>query len=533
MKSFNFKRRDHRVHGPAAGAPGTPSASTFRGTLGPEPEIPELKKQEKERKGAGVGWGAAAPGGTGLGGLGSGAAELGAGLSVGTARVGASVASRGLLARMAMAVSRFLGGPGTALGGFFAGKFGAPAVAGLMSLWGALMVGAGVQVLGGGVVTLPDGTRVSLPGLSSSVVVDKARDSSLGYLAKANEGELVWNAQNPNAPKDSVGKVDAAEPEPAAEAVPEAPPVAKAEAVAGEKPALGGNFSKGLTASLNGGGSSARLANGLSGFSLKDNFKKNGGVGGGKTPQQLQGRSNLGSMKRGMQKLQARNINTRNATANRAMGQLKFAKGMSTTASAAGDTASKTYAGDAFEQGTTQGGEMGGISAGTGVVAPLGTTADPGSMDTSVPSAPEVGETENQTPYQGLLDGAKGMGNAAAMLKLISVVLIAAGIALIAMASGPWAAFIIAIGIALIAAGAMMFMMAMNMASAAKGMGSQIEDAYGQDDQGAIVDECADQAVADGTKVDACNPSTKPEVEGRGNVHEATQEESNATFQTQ
>ena len=151
------------------------------------------------------------------------------------------------------------------------------------------------------------------------------------------------------------------------------------------------------------------------------------------------------------------------------------------------------------------------------MVVPPGTGAP--EVDNTLPDPPAAPPPTNMTPYQNQLDAAKGMGMQAAMLKMLSMMLILMGLGLIAAGIAllnnhttfPIGIALICMGVALVAMGIMMLMMAQQMAAAAKGMGDQIKNQYGQDEQGQVVDECSDQSVQSGTAPENCKPATKPD----------------------
>jgi hypothetical protein len=205
------------------------------------------------------------------------------------------------------------------------------------------------------------------------------------------------------------------------------------------------------------------------------------------------------------------------------MGQLKFSKGMSATAgNAKMDAQAKQYSTDAFEQGKTIGGSLGqtGVGDGGSVVVPPG---------------------QNVTPYQPQVDNAKNADNNSGMMKMLGMMLLAIGAILLALGlalvsnpmTAPIGAMLMALGAVLMGLGAMMLGQSADQADKAKNQGKQIQQQYGQNDQGSIVDQCADQAYENGTQSEACQTGTSGVVSQKAasnNVHEAVQNEANATY---
>lgn len=480
-----------------------------------EPDIPVLKEKEEEKKGAGAPWYA---------GSGSGAPGLVAGQSVG--RVGASMAARsGFLSRLAASMSNAFGGPTTFLGGLFAGTMGKFLVGAGIAAWAGLMLAAGARLTGGwGGSPMPT-AGPSLAGVGGSgIVIDAPKDRSLGYLAGANSGEILWDqGKKPaaEAPKD------AAAPEAAEAPVPEE---AKPETPAFEMPDVSKVMGQGLNregfvkkmtndvSQLSGGGG-PRLKD-AGGFALKKSFAET------KLPPSSRGK--LGGMSKAKRALTSSRLSNMRGRSSRAVGQLKLAKGMSAAgANAMTASEAKTFSADAFDQGKSIGGNLAGID-GDGIVVPPGS----GVQDPGVPDLPPG---TNVTPYQSDIDAAKGKGDQAAALKQLGMMMLAIGAALVAMGLAlmgnhttfpiGWA--LLGAGLALIAMGMMMLGMSANMASQAKNDGKKIADQSGQKDQGDIVDQCADQATNQGTKVDNCSAQKPDQVANPNtNVKEAVEAES-------
>ncbi|MBI5595739.1 MAG: hypothetical protein HY928_06580 [Elusimicrobia bacterium] len=488
----------------------------------PTPEIPVLKEKEDEKKGGGVPWYA---------GSGSGAPGLVGGQGIG--RAGGALAARGgLFTRMAGVLANAFGGPTTFLGGLFAGAMGKWLVLGGLLAWGGLLVGAASRLSGGwgaagaGIPGLPSLGSVS----SAGIVIDAPKDRSLGYLSGANKGEILWDQGKPVQPETPK---DAAAPE-------EAPPIEepKPEPPAFEMPdvsALQGGgglnrdgFVKKLTSDVSqlragGPGSGAPQIKNAGGFQLKKTFDPRGSQAG-----------KLGGMSRAKRALSASRLSNLRGRSSRAAGQLKLAKAMSVAGQSAttiGDA--KTYSADAFDQGKSIGGNLAGID-GDGIVMPSGGGA-PG-LESGVPDLPPG---TPMSPYQSEMDTAKGMGDQAAALKTLGMMMLAIGASLVAMGLAlmgnhttfPIGYALLGAGLALIAMGMMMLGMSANMAKQAQDQGKKVDEQYGQKDQGAIVDDCANQATTQGVKADDCKAQKPPQVENPNpDLKEAIEAERNATY---
>ncbi|MFA5139103.1 MAG: hypothetical protein WC728_07710 [Elusimicrobiota bacterium] len=495
--------------------------------LEPEADIPKLNEKEKERKGGGL-W---------IAGSGSGpsGALLGSGNAV---RVGASLVRPGFLGsgRVAAALSRMFGGPGTFLGGIFASSAGSPLVLGGMAILSGLLAAATIHLLGRVQRPASDSQQAMLPpGIASpNIVIDRPGDRSLGYVIAANEGELQWDKaekQTEEAPaaESEETQQDAVQEIPK----PEMPNVdqlmAKAE-VAAKAQLKGDGFLKGLTnkgAMGNFGLGGDRLRDGLAGFNLKKSFApKLGSTGKAKA---------MDRKKRDM-KTAARRVQS--GKSGRAMGQLKLARNMSAFgAKTPTDAAARQYSTDAFEQGRTIGGGLQGLENGSGIVVPPGDGATtPGMTD----DAPDVPPGQNVTPYQPNVDSAKQQGQNSAALKILGMIMIAIGIALMAIGMAlmsnhttfPIGIALFIAGLALVILGAMLLGMSQQQGQGAKNQGNKVAQADGQPDQGANVNECADQAM-NGTDPEACQASRGPDYyNGKltNTVHEDVERERNATY---
>lgn len=510
-----------------------------------EPDIPVLKKKEKERRGAGA---------AGYAGTGGGSPGLGFNIGAGGARVGSSlVAQPGLLGsgKIAAMLANVFGGPSTFVGGLFAGKLGAPLVLGGMLAWGGVMAAAGLKMMG---IDL-SGTRSTAESVAfapgavdgSGIVIDKPKDRSLGYVANANQGEVLWDKEHPMAPKKAAGEDDTVDsPDAIEEEAPqfETPDVSALMEENAKKAGLDReSFVKKLSQSTGGGANGARLSNGTAGFTLAKSLQQKKPL----TPAGI-GKGSANAMKRANDKLNVRKMSTARGQSNRAMGQLKLARNMSASGAAASpDQTARQYSADAFDQTHTIGGELDGVGAGSGIVVPPGNGA-PGGGVGSTPSdlapPPSAGPGENVTPYQGNVDRARMNDNMAGqntqmgmIMLIIGAILIGIGVALLF-----WP--MTAVGLALIAAGAALLMMGMMMmqqgqeqGKAAKEEADQIEQEYGQEEQAGVIDDCADQAVADGTRASSCAPTqTTQDFNQQINQHtpsvqEAVKNEQDATYE--
>jgi hypothetical protein len=451
--------------------------------------------------------------------------------------------------KIAASVANLFGGSSTALGGLFAGKFGSAIVLGAMVAWGGVIAAAGLKISGklGGLSTASSARSVasySPGGLDGSgIVIDRPKNRSLGYLANANQGEIVWDKEHSMAPKAEEPKEEVVDaPEGDADQMPqfEMPDVsALMEENKDGKGLDRESFVRKLSKDT-GGGNGKRLANGLAGFNMKQPKLSQPALKprGAKT-------GSTSALARARSKLSARSMSTSRGSANKAMGQLKLSRFMSKQGtSAQGDSQQRGYSADAFDQSQAIGGELDGVGEGSGIVVPPGNGAPgtglgAGANDLAPP--PSAGPGHNVTPYQGNVDRARNMDNQAGQNKMMSIMLIALGIALIVAGAtkmpSPLGAILIAIGIAMVGMGMMMMMMAQNQAGAAKNEANQIEDRYGQGDQSNVIDDCADQAAGSGTNADACAPSTTPaqikkEIEAdTSHIKRAVQEQQDATYE--
>lgn len=474
-----------------------PSASN--GTGGGLPDIPELEKRGKEKKGGGIPWFHTAAPATSRISLGGGAAAK-AGLPFGPARI-AAVLAKAL-------------GPEAGVGGFFASSAGTYLVSGLMLGAGFLSVagGIGLYLKASGPAGDASFSFPKLDGPSSDIRVRKPRDRSLDYLATANQGEVLFDPEHPLAPKPKEPSEKPKEEEPK-DAPMGAPSVPDTTELMRQK--FSETMGK-LSSSIGGGqfGGPKGLGEGMGGFNVASS-----GIGGTVPKFELkQGR--MKAFSRSKSPYSVKKMSTLRGRSNLAMGQLKLANALSYKgARTRGDEAPRSYSADAFDQKMSKGGEFvagGGIAGGEPVVPP-GSGLDP--------QAPVTGPGQNMTPYQSQIDSAKASDDDAAGLKNMGTMLIIIGILLIASGLPP----LVIIGIMLLMMGMGMLKQSKQKGDEAKQQGDQVADQYGQKEQGGVVDKCSDEAVGSGTKPADC-PAPKVKVDGRNTIQEDVRKESDAGF---
>ncbi|MBI5597420.1 MAG: hypothetical protein HY928_15120 [Elusimicrobia bacterium] len=451
-----------------------------RGAGSSEVDIPILKKQEKEKKGAGaIIGGAAAEGG-----------QLAAG--AGVAKAG------GLLA-------------------LFGGKLGLAAL--VMGVGGAGVIALGVASQKGAATPK---SAPQLGALSSKIAVG-ARNAygskSLNYMSEAGAGQLNWD--DPNKPKP------VAAPDKTADAPADGAAVAEADGAAEDD---------GMPNPLDG---KPRMANDMAGAKLSSSLGKSSafgsknifakGTGFSAKGMDLKAKSTLGpnlsasrsgrmaASRRGKSSLSAKAISTNKITG-KSLGQLKFAGNRSQAAMNAGDSgAASTYAADAFDQQRTTGGQLdagGGPADGLGTVNPVGSGAPDSTGSEAMPCpegwgqaegggclAPDITNGKEMTNYQSLVDGALQMQKTAAKLMMIGMALIVAGA--IVMATTSWMGIGTLIGGLMIAAGLALVVMGQMMNKQADQMADQIGGMYDQKKQADLI-----KARGDGD-------SSTPELERR------------------
>ncbi|MBI2385003.1 MAG: hypothetical protein HYV14_03205 [Elusimicrobia bacterium] len=470
----------------------------------PAADIPDLKKKEKERKKAGAAWGGAKPGGGSFSGATGGtvarsaasaASSAGgaAGAAAGAAQAaGASWLSSTIAALTATAMGKMLVAAGVAI--FLAG-------AGLFAY--SLFNGAGADGAGG----IGD-----LGSIASSMKIRSGDVDRTGYVA--SNGEIMFDPIKAAEAKKAAAEEKAPEDKTAGEAV---PPDAIADA-AGK----GGDWNRpGLEHNLSGAKLSSSLGGGFGGKNIfagnsaapkfNDALSKANIKGGEKGRLSASRSSRTGRTVKGGK--------AKSMKANKAFGQLKVAKGMS--ALGAGTSATEgaaATAANAFDGGQGAGNVVGSPTAPTGAVDSPSTPN--GAPDMTAPSVDTPTGTlmdpDNAQALSGIAALAKAAGEMkkkAEQMMMMGLALIAAGAAIMAMASGPWAPIVIAIGLMIIGIGVMLVSMSNMMKKQAEMMKNMAESASqmlaartSDVKQNEINQYCIDKAYADGTNPKDCNP---------------------------
>ncbi len=491
------------------------------------PDLKSLKKKEKERKRAGAAWSGARGAASDFTGATGGTVSRAAASAAGSAAEGAGLAAEGAGA----AAEGFLAGAEALEGG---GMFGALSrfFAGLTStLLGKLAVAAAALLMVAGVgflgFALHKGGDAGLGAPDLGAISDSMRVRAGGRdrMGVAGNGEIRFDPLNPSAPKPEP-KVEEAKPQ----ADPDAEPKdrAAAEAVKGSlagqdklahnlsgaklSGALGGQFG-GQNIFAGSNGEAPRFNSGMSNITLP----RTGGQKG-----------QLGAMQSRIARAPFANRSVANAKSNRAIGQAKWAKGMSMlgaqagTAEAAADSAqgafdqSQASGGTSNTAGTGTGtGTGGGTGTGAGTGTGTGAGSGTGAPDTSLPAAPSIPTgTAVDSGLQNALDSIGQMADAAGKLLKKGKMMIAAGLVLIALGMAAMkipvygtiiGAILIGLGAMLLGMGYMMMQMADKMAQMAKSAGSQLASQIGNVQQGQVINYCTDQALA-GTSTQNCNP---------------------------
>jgi hypothetical protein len=508
------------------------------------PDIPDLKKKDKERKRAGAAWGGGRPAGTpfsgATGGSGAGGVQVAAG--VGRAAVaggpGGAAAAQGAAAAARAAAS---GVPGwlTALFPGSAGWLGTSASASFLS---KAMIGIGMASLLAGVGLYavlklrekpagPEGAGLA-PIYDTIQIKRNASDKRLQMAAEAGRGQFQFDPQAEAAAEAAAPAEAAAAAEEKAE---ENPWGDILSAVQGPQGFAAQNLA-GLPSGSSGKGSMGGLFSSLTGAN-------SGGRAQGQTPSlRYPGQKGKlsGSMARGATRSRpASAMSTRKIRSGRAFAQLRYARSQSLVAARGGSSEQgmKATAADAFEQNATEDGQVSPIDSavpanpssshgeyGSGTPALL---SDPNALPDEMPSPPGAIDQGQYQNYQNPMDAIKQLAAMAAKLKLISIILIAIGVALIAAgcAMSPVGWGLIAAGVALVAMGIMMLMMAKQMGAQAQAMANQLQSAYGQEYQQENVDACVSQAIANGTSPDACrSPNPNPHYGDRASDASGVQE---------
>ncbi|MBI3288185.1 MAG: hypothetical protein HYZ74_01560 [Elusimicrobia bacterium] len=474
----------------------------------PAADIPDLKKKEKERKKAGASWGGAKPGGAPFSG-----------------------ATGGTVARAAASAAGASGGAAIAPAGSFSATVGRLA----STLLGKFMIAGGVTAFLGGATMFgyglfkggPDGGTGSigsnLGALASSLKIrPEGNGDRTAYMA--SKGEIVFDPVKKAAPADAAKNTD----EKPAEAAPDqaGDPYAGQNADLGARPDLAqGKLAHNL--------SGAKLTSNLGGnFGGKNIFTANNGVAP-KLNDSI-GRVNIPGARNGGQLTAIRSSRTGRVSqgiaakrlgSNRALGQLKVAKGMSLLGAQAQGTESAALARAAFDgasdsdskkveddpdstgspNGTTGGGPGGGPGSGPG--AP-----DMTSPNVDDPTAVPI----TMDPYNtaGMIGAIAALAKQAGQMKKNGMLLMAVGAVLVgigaALLGNPFTAAIgaalIGVGSMLIGMGVAMMMMAAQMKAMADTMSQALSQATGDIKQDEINKYCIQQAYQNGTDPKACDP---------------------------
>jgi len=268
-----------------------------------------------------------------------------------------------------------------------------------------------------------------------------------------------------------------------------------------------------------------------------------GGIGGAGTrlnapfnkktgfrPRAMKLKKKLSDKKRKRQLRPVGNLRHKKGVSPRAMGQLKLARRLSNAAiGRASNSGSRSFAADAFDQRATIGDAEPFAPAGTGSsIGGIG--VDPGGpLDIR-----DVGPSQNVTPFQNDVDNAQSETSNARILTIVGGILLGIGLALAAigyrMMSNPFTLpqgqALLAIGLAMAATGGMMLIMGMMQANSAGNRGDRIAEESGQQDQGGVINGCADQALGE---QECSNDFFQP----TSSVQADVQAESESTFELQ
>ena len=465
----------------------------------PAADIPDLKKKEKERKKGGAYWSGSGNGAGSfsgaLGGTGGTVARAAASAAVGAAEAGET---GGLFAGL----SNFLAG----LTATLAGKLALGAAALLM------MMGAGALAYsllhGGGAASVG---RPDLGGISSSMHVHSGDGDMMGVNGK---GELAFGAAKPpTAPTDQTAgaKTDAPPADktadkPAADAQDQAqwtPKDVLAHNLSGSKlsTSLGGDF-----------GGHNIFSGGNANYAPKFNagLSQLSGMGG-----KPGAKGNLNSMAMRSTRGSISGMNIQRARSSQALGQLRMARGMSVMGAASGTPeGAASAANGAFDQQNPTGGNLNTIGgAGIGSGPTSGASTGSGAPDTTMPNAPATPPGTITDPnLQNSMNQIQQMAQQAGQLQKEGMMMIAAGVALIAIGSQmgwPWGAVLIGIGAMLVGIGVMMEKMASMLANMANMLGSQVAAQVGPY-QGQIVQQCTAQSLQGQTN---CTPPETTQIQ--------------------
>ncbi|MFA6029216.1 MAG: hypothetical protein WC969_05120 [Elusimicrobiota bacterium] len=457
------------------------------------PIIPDLKKKDEEEKKRGAGWFSRAGG-------------SGATVRTGSSLLRSPSSLLGSLERVAQSMARSIG-LGNPLGRLLMSKAGAWLVLAAACAPAALFLVAGILGTPDTTGRYGSSSPLSAP-LSSGRIHSGRAGAGLDMVANANKG-MYDEGASPSVDAPAASAPAAESPAPAEPAVPETPAAPAAPAGLSHE-----GFAQKLAGAVGGGGGGGGHYSAPAG-QLKDKGIEMKLGNSFKSP--LAGGGKLSSLSRAGRVPANNRLSAVRGKSNKAMGQLKLADNLSRAGAKAGGDSSKQYAADAFDQQRSQGAATDGGGLNTGAVT---TPSSGGAAD--VTDTPSVGAGQNVTPYQDKVDSAKSSSNMALILTLIGAALIALGYYLYSQAET--LGISAAIGAVVMALGAMMVLMGLLSANAAKQKGEEIKDKYGQEAQGEVIDECADQA----TNKQNCNP--KPVDQKPNTVKTDATKESNATY---
>ena len=461
-------RRDASLADDAGVEPEDPGRDPWESS----PELPELRKKEKEKKAVGVSWSAASPGS-----------------GIGLVRTPMAMAVRGPLGlgRNAAQIAKLLG-ERSILGAAFASKMGG-------SLLLAGLLGAGLA--GGAFIgSVVKATSAKAAKGAASAAAASASAASSGAFAPQGEGPQGGLSGG------SVSGADGAQASASA-----------ASGAGGARASDGTGGAAGAAGSV-AGGSGLAQASGMATVSGSADAGPTadaarmaaaaqmrsamvmGAAPGAKRPPAAGPHGRLSRFPRNNAG-GAKGIETNSVTSLLSMGALKWAKlsSLQGKTGAASDEAASRYERNAFDMTRTNGGVLH-VAANSGlpsVVPPMGG----GLLNDGAQAAPEPGPTQDFTPYQPQIDDAKNLSNAArknhntgVAMMLIGALLLSMGAALMGIAP-MLGSVLLSTGTMLTAQGLQTLAIANNQANQAKLMGDNIEQDYEQQQQGQIVKDCA------------------------------------------
>ncbi|MBI3548446.1 MAG: hypothetical protein HY078_05270 [Elusimicrobia bacterium] len=466
------------------------------------PDLPEFKKKEDERKGSGVPFIARSSGSVNVVGT------MGRSAGSGSGFLGSS--------RLAAILSEAFGGPSSLIGSMFASKYGS-LLAIVVAISAAVgFIAAGMllhDAMNGKAAPQPEPQTFDAPAApvkATSPARTRGTPSGLFYLSKDEltkaAADLIPAAEMTD---DKKAPAEAKEKAPAP-AAPQAPAAAQQQLRK-----LNANFKELST----GGSAGSRLVSALQNAVPKL-----------ETSNKITGGGKLAALQPPAQKRQAGAASVQRGSSHRAMGQLKLARTMSTSAATTtGSDAARTYAADAFDQRKTLGGAA--LSnAGSDPIVPPGAGLPAGGG-----SGISVGQ--NQTPYQNDVNDAQNQGNKAKNDKTLAMVLLGIGALLLMLgmmmmqnpATQEMGTMLLMMGIMMLIAGAIAMANANKAKNNAQQKAQQVGDQKGQKEQGKALNDCIDQAWEQGKNMEDCHRAQKFELP-KNNVHKDVQEEREADY---